>query len=97
MLLISYVTSLHFEKNIPNLVILINALGISVTVLYAHVLFRQALIVENHRKILIEHDKSFKKFKAERVRGYSSNIVLGFFLPIVLLITWILLFFFVTI
>ncbi len=97
MLIISYVSSLNLWKDFQGLVILINALGFSITFLYAHVLIRQALIVENHRKFLIKNDSTFKKYKTERTRGISSNYILGFFLPIVLLITWILLFFFVTI
>ena len=81
-LIVSYVTSLNLWKDFQSLVILINTLGFSVTVLYAHVLIRQALIVENHRKFLVKNDSTFKKYKTERTWGIPSNYVLGFFLPV---------------
>lgn len=92
MLLISYVTSLNIGNQSSGF--MINSLGISISILYSYVLWRQANNIEINKKFLVKVHCYFRKMSAERSRGIPSNIVLGIILPLILLLIWVLLFFY---
>lgn len=91
LLFLSYVTTL-VNIQINNCIsVLINILGIAITILFGYVIVRHANNLESLKTTIDEYFPFHKKIRGRRT-GIPTNIVLSWILIFVFLITWLILF-----
>ena len=92
MLLISYVTSLNFSKDNDLIGLLLIILAIALTLVFWNILNKNVDYIKQLRTNLEDAYPSYKEERDKKPITYANDL-LGFVLPFVFLIVWIILIF----
>ena len=91
LLFLSYVTTICCEQNIKNCIsVTIGITGLIMTILIGFVNIRASSNLEELKKLIDKTYPFYKKIRKKRVFG-SANIVLGWIITILFILTWVVL------